>query len=164
MVMGGSTSSLCLPPLTPILPTTNTTKPTSLFLFNSSFPNPTQSMERSSLSCLPPSQSLQFHGQDSEAAGDDAGLPLYGPSNVSPELLREMVSDALVYCSLHGIVVGDRNNPVFFWFFFSVLILVVVAAFFVDHVGCGVWLSFVDHVGCGEEWCWFFFFVDHVEC
>lgn len=139
MVMGGrSTSSLCLPHLTPILPTTNTTKPTSLFLFNSSFPKPSLSMERSNLSCLPPSQSLQFHGQDSEAAGDDAGLALYGPRNVSPELLREMVSDALVYCSLHGIVVGDRNNPVFFWcFFFSVLILVIVVAFFVDRVGCG---------------------------
>lgn len=38
--------------------------------------------------------------------------PVFDPHNIEPELLQEISYDALVWCSLHGLVVGDRNSQV----------------------------------------------------
>lgn len=38
---------------------------------------------------------------------------LCGSDNISPDLLQHLVSEALVWSSLHGLVVGDRSVQVF---------------------------------------------------
>lgn len=38
---------------------------------------------------------------------------LCGSDNISPDLLQHLVSEALVWSSLHGLVVGDRSAQVF---------------------------------------------------
>lgn len=48
--------------------------------------------------------------------------PVFDPRSIEPELLQKMSYDALVWCSLHGLVVGDRNSEVFdLIFFFNIL-------------------------------------------
>lgn len=46
--------------------------------------------------------------------------PVFDPRSIEPELLQEMSYDALVWCSLHGLVVGDRNSEVFDLIFFLI--------------------------------------------
>lgn len=46
--------------------------------------------------------------------------PVFDPHSIEPELLQEMSYDALVWCSLHGLVVGDRNSEVFDLIFFLI--------------------------------------------
>ncbi|XP_068662595.1 glutathione synthetase, chloroplastic isoform X2 [Aristolochia californica] len=41
---------------------------------------------------------------------DTSNTSVAGSLERPPELIKEMVSEALFWCSLHGLVVGDRNN------------------------------------------------------
>ncbi|KAG9457460.1 hypothetical protein H6P81_001968 [Aristolochia fimbriata] len=41
---------------------------------------------------------------------DTSDAPVFDSRKLSPELIKELVSEALFWCSLHGLVVGDRNN------------------------------------------------------
>lgn len=41
---------------------------------------------------------------------EDLVKPVFDPRSIEPELLQQMSYDALVWCSLHGLVVGDRNS------------------------------------------------------
>lgn len=45
--------------------------------------------------------------------------PLCGSdNNISPDLLRQLVSEALVWSSLHGLLVGDKSVQVLFFLSF----------------------------------------------
>lgn len=46
--------------------------------------------------------------------------PVFDPRSIEPELLQKMSYDALVWCSLHGLVVGDRSSEVFDLIFFLI--------------------------------------------
>lgn len=43
---------------------------------------------------------------------EDFVKPSFDPLSVQPELLEKMVYDALVWSSLHGLLVGDRISQV----------------------------------------------------
>lgn len=49
---------------------------------------------------------------------EDFVKPAFDPRSLEPELIQEMSYDALVWCSLHGLVVGDRNSEVFHYYYY----------------------------------------------
>ncbi|PIA44735.1 hypothetical protein AQUCO_01700378v1 [Aquilegia coerulea] len=44
-----------------------------------------------------------------ETQDENTSNPMMGIHNINPDLLQQMVYDALVWCSLHGLVVGDKS-------------------------------------------------------
>ncbi|KAF5206216.1 Glutathione synthetase protein [Thalictrum thalictroides] len=61
------------------------------------------------------SASSPFPPNDGKSEGIDAQdgnsiIPISLNEEISPNLLQKMVHNALVWCSLHGLVVGDKNN------------------------------------------------------
>ena len=43
-----------------------------------------------------------------ETKQEISGRPMFDPHSIDPKLLQKLVYDALVWSSLHGLVVGDR--------------------------------------------------------
>ncbi|KAF5193624.1 Glutathione synthetase protein [Thalictrum thalictroides] len=44
-----------------------------------------------------------------ETQDENTSNPMVGIHHINPDLLQQMVYDALVWCSLHGLVVGDKS-------------------------------------------------------
>ncbi|KAK4739190.1 hypothetical protein R3W88_002887 [Solanum pinnatisectum] len=41
---------------------------------------------------------------------EDSAKPIVDPHDIDPKLVQKLANDALVWCSLHGLLVGDRNS------------------------------------------------------
>lgn len=49
------------------------------------------------------------------AVSDASTKPIFDPHSINPDLVQNMAYDALVWSSLHGLLVGDRSYEVWFW-------------------------------------------------
>ncbi|KAF9618322.1 hypothetical protein IFM89_000957 [Coptis chinensis] len=97
----GVTSSSTLPNTIYCSTLQTSTKPTTSFILKT----PTNPISFTS-SFLP----LKCGKVDINDTQDETSLkPIMGVENMNPELLQKMVYDSLVWCSLHGLVVGDKN-------------------------------------------------------
>lgn len=56
------------------------------------------------------SQSNMGKSEDSDNQNEISTTPISENQRIPPELLQKMVHDALVWSSLHGLVVGDKSN------------------------------------------------------
>ncbi|XP_077218252.1 glutathione synthetase 2 isoform X1 [Tasmannia lanceolata] len=86
-------------------------KPKPIYIFNpitnilpTHLQKPTKTMDGSSSFSFSPLKCVK--SQDPQTLDENTNEIV---SSMSPELLQQLVSEALVWCSLHGLVVGDKN-------------------------------------------------------
>ncbi|KAM3193318.1 hypothetical protein ACQJBY_070113 [Aegilops geniculata] len=65
-----------------------------------------------SSSCLRPARCTAVGTAAPVAATAEGDERRFEQLAVPPELVDELVEEALVWCSQHGLVVGDKNHPV----------------------------------------------------
>lgn len=83
------------------------------------------------ISQSPPSLPLKSSKIDSfETQQQMSQEPIFNPHDINPILLQNLTNDALVWSSLHGLVVGDRAVqvcPNFFAWLFQISVLIWVS-------------------------------------
>ncbi|XP_060217962.1 glutathione synthetase, chloroplastic [Lycium barbarum] len=63
---------------------------------------------RSPFSAISPLKCAKVHKMETQV--EDSVKPIVDPHDIDPKLVQKLAYDALVWCSLNGLLVGDRNS------------------------------------------------------
>lgn len=104
-------NTTCFASTTTLLPHKSKSKSTSnphSILFQTHYQKPTKiKMSKSSSSAVSPIKSEEIGTQE-----ENSTKPMSDLHNIDPELIQRMVYDALVWSSIHGLLVGDKSVQV----------------------------------------------------